>query len=47
LRTLEPSIVRIHPHSDNRDGSYQQFRALIIDWNGIAEGAYQNSRRLA
>jgi TRAP-type mannitol/chloroaromatic compound transport system substrate-binding protein len=27
--------------------SYQQFRALIIDWNGIAEGAYQNSRRLA
>ena len=27
--------------------SYEQFRALIIDWNGIAEGAYQNSRRLA
>jgi TRAP-type mannitol/chloroaromatic compound transport system substrate-binding protein len=27
--------------------SYQEFRALIIDWNGIAEGAYQNSRRLA
>jgi TRAP-type mannitol/chloroaromatic compound transport system substrate-binding protein len=27
--------------------SYQQFRALIIDWNGIAEGAYQNSRRLS
>ena len=27
--------------------SYQQFRELIIDWNGVAEGAYQNSRRLA
>jgi TRAP-type mannitol/chloroaromatic compound transport system substrate-binding protein len=27
--------------------SYEQFRALIIDWNGIAEGAYQSSRRLA
>ena len=26
--------------------SYRQFRELIIDWNGIAEGAYQNSRRL-
>ena len=27
--------------------SYQQFRELIIDWSGVAEGAYQNSRRLA
>ena len=27
--------------------SYRQFRELIIDWNGIAEGAYQSSRRLA
>ncbi len=27
--------------------SYQQFRALIMDWSDIAERAYLNSRRLA
>jgi hypothetical protein len=27
-------------------GSYQQFRALIMNWSDIAERAYLNSRRL-
>ena len=28
-------------------GSYEQFRASIMDWSDIAERAYLNSRRLA
>jgi TRAP-type mannitol/chloroaromatic compound transport system substrate-binding protein len=27
--------------------SYQQFRALIVDWSDIAEGAFLGSRKLA